>query len=64
MVEYWNDGLVPFGQILASLRSAIGRLEYWKFFKTLLIIPYKHDKIPLFRFPIPLFLVGRKRMVE
>jgi len=32
-----------------------GRLEYWKFLKTVLIIPYKHDKIFFFRFTIPLF---------
>ena len=32
-----------------------GRLEDWKFHKTVLIIPYKRDKIPLFLFTIPLF---------
>jgi len=29
MLEYWNNGLAPFGQILASLRAAIGRLDFW-----------------------------------
>jgi len=33
MLEYWNNGMAPFGQILAPLRSAIGKLEDWKFFK-------------------------------
>ena len=47
--------MVPFGQNLAPLRSAIEVLEDWKFFKTVLIIPYKRDKIPLVRFSIPLF---------
>jgi hypothetical protein len=47
--------LAPFGQILAPLRSAIGRLEDWKFFKTVFIIPYKRDKIPLLRFSMPVF---------
>jgi hypothetical protein len=55
MLEYWNNGMVPFGQNLAPLRSAIGILEDWKFFKTVLIIPYKRDKIPLLRFSIPVF---------
>jgi hypothetical protein len=27
----------------------------WKILKMVLIIPYKHNKIPLFRFSIPLF---------
>jgi len=27
----------------------------WKILKMVLIITYKHDKIPLFRFSIPLF---------
>jgi len=27
----------------------------WKILKMVLIIPYKHDKIPLFRFSIPSF---------
>jgi hypothetical protein len=37
----WNDGMV----------------EYWKveFFKTVLIIPHKRDKISLYRFSIPVF---------
>jgi hypothetical protein len=54
-LEKWNDGMAPFGQNLAPLRSAIGMLEDWKFFKTVLIIPYKRDKIPLLRFSIPVF---------
>jgi hypothetical protein len=44
MVEYWNNGF-----------WSIGRVEDRKFLKTVLIIPYKHDKIPLLRFTIPLF---------
>ena len=32
-----------------------GMLEYWKFFKTALIIPYKRDKILLLRFSISVF---------
>jgi hypothetical protein len=45
MLEYWNNGMVPFGQNLAPLRSAIGMLEDWKFFKTVLIIPYNNEKL-------------------
>jgi hypothetical protein len=55
MLEYWNNGMVPFGLNLAPLRSAIGMLEDWKFFKTVFIIPYKRDKILLLRFSIPIF---------
>jgi hypothetical protein len=44
MMELWNVGIMDFG-----------RLEYWKFLKTVLIIPYKRDKIPLLLFTIPVF---------
>jgi hypothetical protein len=47
--------MAPFGQNLASLRSAIESFEYLKTFKMVLIIPFKHNKIPLLRFTIPLF---------
>ena len=47
--------MAPFGQNLAPLRSAIGILDDWKFFKTVLIIPYKRDKIHPLRFTIPVF---------
>jgi hypothetical protein len=69
MLEYWNDEMASFGQNLAPLRSAIGILEDWKFFKTVLIIPYKREKFLRFDLSfqysiIPLFRVGRKRMVR
>jgi hypothetical protein len=36
MMEYWNNGFWK-----------IGGVEDWKFLKTVLIISYKHDKIPM-----------------
>jgi hypothetical protein len=52
MMEYWNNGRAPFGQNLASLCSAIGKLEYagW-----VLGIPY-HQQFVEF----PLHLIDLK----
>jgi hypothetical protein len=44
MAECWNNGFWK-----------IGILEYWKFLKTILIIPYKRNKISPVRFTIPVF---------
>jgi hypothetical protein len=52
MMECWNIGIMGWRP---SGRYTPAAVAYWKFFKMVLIIPYKHDKIPLLRFTIPLF---------
>jgi hypothetical protein len=72
MVEYWNNGMAPFGQIYAYGGDLEGRWccrHFPEKGKKGLIIPYQHDKIPLIgelfhHSIIPSFLVGICRMVD
>jgi hypothetical protein len=54
-MECWNNGMALFGKNLAPLWSTVSILDDWKFFKTVLIIPYKRDKILQLRFTVPVF---------
>ncbi|MGD2090754.1 MAG: hypothetical protein PVH61_31570, partial [Candidatus Aminicenantes bacterium] len=50
MLEKWNDGMAPFGQINAYGGGLEGCWFYRHFpekGKKVLIIPYQHDKIPM-----------------
>ncbi|MGD2092770.1 MAG: hypothetical protein PVH61_41790, partial [Candidatus Aminicenantes bacterium] len=72
MLEKWNDGMAPFGQLNACGGGLEGCWFYRHFSekgKKVLIIPYQHDKIPmigeLFHHSIiPSFPVGICRMVD
>jgi hypothetical protein len=60
MMEWWDIGMMGWRPCEAWADFSSASLRNWKVvilevFKTLLIIPYKRDKIPLLRFSIPVF---------